>query len=143
MRIINNYYYLLDYHYYFLLCCSNNLFHRNSKKYNNDEYNLIIVSNRIEIIIKALNNIIRNPFGQSITNDLNSENFVIYNVTVNNHDLKFVKSSITNRWWVTIENINLVQMEKSYIPCVEDDYLLSKNSILSDRILLRIKNKIS
>ena len=75
--------------------------------------------------------------------DLNSENFVIYNVTVNNHDLKFVKSSITNRWWVSIENINLVQMEKSYIPCVEDDYLLSKNSILSDRILLRIKNKIT
>ena len=75
--------------------------------------------------------------------DLNSENFIVYNVTVNNYDLKFVKSLITNRWWVSLENTNLVQIEKSYIPCVEDDYLLSKNSILSDRILSRIKNKIS
>ena len=62
---------------------------------------------------------------------------------VDNYDLKFVKSLITNRWWVGLENINPVQMEKSFIPCVEDDYLLSKNSILSDRILSRIKNKIS
>ena len=75
--------------------------------------------------------------------DLNSENFIVYNVTVSNYDLKFVKSLITNRWWVSLENTNLVQIEKSYIPCVEDDYLLSKNSILSDRILSRIKNKIS
>ena len=96
-----------------------------------------LISEGIWYAIDGMNNVIDENI------DLNSENFVIYNVTVNNHDLKFVKSSITNRWWVSIENINLVQMEKSYIPCVEDDYLLSKNSILSDRILLRIKNKIS
>ena len=96
-----------------------------------------LISEGIWYAIDGMNNVIDENV------DLNSENFVIYNVTVNNHDLKFVKSSITNRWWVSIENINLVQMEKSYIPCVEDDYLLSKNSILSDRILLRIKNKIS
>ena len=53
------------------------------------------------------------------------------------------KSLISNRWWVGLENINLIQMERSFIPCVEDDYLLSKNSILSDRILLRIRNKMS
>ena len=96
-----------------------------------------LISEGIWYAIDGINNVI-------IENvDLNSENFVIYNVTVNNYDLKFVKSLITNRWWVGLENINLIQMEKSFIPCVEDDYLLSKNSILSDRILSRIKNKIS
>ena len=96
-----------------------------------------LISEGIWYAIDGINNVI-------IENvDLNSENFVIYNVSVNNYDLKFVKSLITNRWWVGLENINLIQMEKSFIPCVEDDYLLSKNSILSDRILSRIKNKIS
>lgn len=75
--------------------------------------------------------------------EANSDNYIFYNVSVDNFDLKFVKSLVSNRWWVSIENINLVQMEKTYIPCVEDDYLLSKNSILSDRILTRIKNKIT
>lgn len=74
--------------------------------------------------------------------DLNSDNYLFYNVVVDNYDLKFVKSLITQRWWFSLENINLVMMEKTYIPCVEDDYLLSKKSILSDRILMRIKNKI-
>ena len=96
-----------------------------------------LISEGIWYAIDGLNNVIVENI------DLNSESFVIYNVTVNNHDLKFVKSLITNRWWVSLENLNLVQMEKSYIPCAEDDYLLSKNSILSDRILTRIKNKIS
>ena len=75
--------------------------------------------------------------------DVNSDNYIFYNVSVDNFDLKFVKSLLSNRWWVCLENINLVQMEKTYIPCVEDDYLLSKNSVLSDRILTRIKNKIT
>ena len=96
-----------------------------------------LISEGIWYAIDGINNIIVENV------DLKSENFTIYNVTVNNHDLKFIKSLITNRWWFSLENINLVQMKKSYIPCVEDDYLLSKNSILSDRILSRIKNKIS
>ncbi len=96
-----------------------------------------LISEGIWYAIDGMNNVIVENI------DLNSENFIVYNVTVNNYDLKFVKSLITNRWWVSLENTNLVQIEKSYIPCVEDDYLLSKNSILSDRILSRIKNKIS
>ena len=96
-----------------------------------------LISEGIWYAIDGINNLIIENI------DLNSDNFIVYNVTVNNYDLKFVKSLITNRWWVSLENINLVQIEKSYIPCVEDDYLLSKNSILSDRILSRIKNKIS
>ena len=96
-----------------------------------------LISEGIWYAIDGINNVIVENI------DLNSESFVIYNVTVNNYDLKFVKSLITNRWWVSLENLNLVQMEKSYIPCAEDDYLLSKNSILSDRVLSRIKNKIS
>ena len=75
--------------------------------------------------------------------DVNSDNYIFYNVSVDNFDLKIVKSLLSNRWWVCLENINLVQMEKTYIPCAEDDYLLSKNSVLSDRILTRIKNKIT
>ena len=96
-----------------------------------------LISEGIWYAIDGMNNLIVENI------DLNSDNFIVYNVTVNNYDLKFVKSLITNRWWVSLENTNLVQIEKSYIPCVEDDYLLSKNSILSDRILSRIKNKIS
>lgn len=75
--------------------------------------------------------------------DHHSDNYLFYNVVVDSYDLKFVKSLITNKWWVSLENMNLVQMEKIYIPCVEDDYLLSKKSVLSDRILMRIKNKIT
>ena len=96
-----------------------------------------LISEGIWYAIDGMNNVISENI------DLNSENFIVYNVTVSNYDLKFVKSLITNRWWVSLENTNLVQIERSYIPCVEDDYLLSKNSILSDRILSRIKNKIS
>ena len=92
-----------------------------------------LISEGIWYAIDGMNNVIVENI------DLNSDNFIVYNVTVNNYDLKFVKSLITNRWWVSLENTNLVQIEKSYIPCVEDDYLLSKNSILSDRILSRIK----
>ena len=45
--------------------------------------------------------------------DLNSDNYLFYNVVVDNYDLKFVKSLITQRWWFSLENINLVMMEKT------------------------------
>jgi len=96
-----------------------------------------LISEGIWYAIDGMDNVVEENIEAS------SENYVFYNISVDNFDLKFVKSLLSNRWWVCLENINLVQMEKTYIPCVEDDYLLSKNSVLSDRILTRIKNKIT
>jgi len=96
-----------------------------------------LISEGIWYAIDGMDNVVEENI------DDNLDNYIFYNISVDDFDLKFVKSIITNKWWVTIENINLFHLEKTYIPCVEDDYLLSKSSVLSDRILTRIKNKIT
>ena len=72
-----------------------------------------------------------------------SDDFVYYHIEVDNYKFKFYKSLITDRWWVEFINDELISVEKNIISCTANDYYQSKNSIISKRILTRLKNKIT
>ena len=75
--------------------------------------------------------------------EVESKDFVYYHIEVDNYKFKFYKSLITNRWWVEFINDELISIEKDIISCTENDYYSCKNSIISERILTRLKNKIT
>ena len=56
---------------------------------------------------------------------------------------KFFKSIVTERWWVEFLNDELINVEKDIISCISNDYYNCKNNIISERILTRLKNKIT
>ena len=72
-----------------------------------------------------------------------SDDFVYYHIELDNYKFKFYKSLITDRWWVEFINDELISVEKNIISCTANDYYQSKNSIISKRILTRLKNKIT
>ena len=72
-----------------------------------------------------------------------SDDFVYYHIEIDNYKFKFYKSLITDRWWVEFINDELISVEKNIISCTANDYYQSKNSIISKRILTRLKNKIT
>ena len=72
-----------------------------------------------------------------------SDDFVYYYIEVDNYKFKFYKSLLTDRWWVEFINDELISVEKDIISCTANDYFNCKNSIISDRILTRLKNKIT
>ena len=69
--------------------------------------------------------------------------FITYFIDVDNYKFKFFKSLITGRWWVEFLNDELINIEKDMISCISDDYYNCKNNIISERILTRLKNKIT
>tara|TARA_B100000401_G_scaffold425470_1_gene355207 strand:+ start:427 stop:1563 length:1137 start_codon:yes stop_codon:yes gene_type:complete len=72
-----------------------------------------------------------------------SDDFVYYHIELDNYKFKFYKSLITDKWWVEFINDELISVEKNIISCTANDYYQSKNSIISKRILTRLKNKIT
>ena len=72
-----------------------------------------------------------------------SDDFVYYYIEVDNYKFKFYKSLLTDRWWVEFINDELISVEKDIISCTANDYFNCKNSIISERILTRLKNKIT
>ena len=50
---------------------------------------------------------------------------------------------MTGKWWVEFINDELISLEKDVISCTANDYYKCKNSIISERILTRLKNKIT
>ena len=73
----------------------------------------------------------------------NNDNFVYYHIEVDSYKFKFYKSLITGRWWVEFIDDELISVEKDIISCTANDYYKCKNSIISERILIRLKNKIT
>ena len=72
-----------------------------------------------------------------------SEDFITYFIDVDNYKFKFFKSIVTERWWVEFLNDELINVEKDIISCISNDYYNCKNNIISERILTRLKNKIT
>ena len=72
-----------------------------------------------------------------------SDDFVYYYIEVDNYKFKFYKSLLTDRWWVEFLKDELISIEKDIISCTANDYYNCKNSIISERILTRLKNKIT
>ena len=74
----------------------------------------------------------------------NESDFNYYHTEIDGHNLKFYKNKISDRWWVEyISDNSIVKIEKDIIACSENDYKLSQNSIISERIIKRLKNKIT
>ena len=73
----------------------------------------------------------------------NVDDFVSYYIEVDNYKFKFFNSLISDRWWVEFINEEIISISKNIISCNSNDYHNCKNSVISERILTRLKNKIS
>jgi hypothetical protein len=77
------------------------------------------------------------------TPESDNDNFTYYFIEIDNYKFKFYHSLLSDRWWVEFINDNIVSVEKNIISCTYNDYFNCKNSIISERILTRLKNKIT
>ena len=77
------------------------------------------------------------------TPDSDNDNFTYYFIEIDNYKFKFYHSLLSDRWWVEFINDNIVSFEKNIISCTYNDYFNCKNSVISERILTRLKNKIT
>lgn len=69
------------------------------------------------------------PFGSK-------ENFIKYNVPLDDYQLVFFKSDVTGRWWIEIpmeNNSNNKVKKNTLLPCSHDDYLSACNQQLPER----------
>ena len=77
-------------------------------------------------------------------NPLNDSNdFIYYHIELDNYKFKFYRSKLSDRWWVEFLNDEIISIEKDIISCTFDDYNNCKNSVIPERILTRLKNKIT
>ena len=77
-------------------------------------------------------------------NPLNDTNdFIYYHIELDNYKFKFYRSRLSDRWWVEFLNDEIISIEKDIISCTFDDYNNCKNSVIPERILTRLKNKIT
>lgn len=69
--------------------------------------------------------------------EINQNAFTIYNVTNNlqNHELMFLKSNKTGRWWVEIPITNSRRkiLRHHFMPCSESDYETALNNEIPER----------
>lgn len=72
-----------------------------------------------------------------------SSNFTKYNVPIEEEVLVFLKSEISNRWWIKIPNENNNAPKPSLLACDKQDYLDASASLLPERWLkAKYKNNI-
>ena len=64
----------------------------------------------------------------------NSGRFIKYHVRVTDleDDLIFVRSNLTERWWIELEDSN---NNKVYVACSHDDYLKANRNEVPDRVV--------
>ena len=72
-----------------------------------------------------------------------SNDFIYYHVELDNYKFKFYRSKFSDRWWVEFLNDELITIKKDIISCTLNDYNNCRNSVIPDRILRRLKNKIT
>ena len=72
-----------------------------------------------------------------------SNDFIYYHIELDNYKFKFYRSKLSDRWWVEFINDELISIEKDIISCTYNDYNNCKNSVIPERILTRLKNKIT
>ena len=73
----------------------------------------------------------------------NSNKFICYHIELDNYKFKFYRSKLSDRWWVEFINDQVISIEKDIISCTYNDYNNCKNSVIPERILTRLKNKIT
>ena len=94
-----------------------------------------ILSEMVWYLIEGFNNRYNDDF-------LKESDFTFYYVEIDGHSFKFYRNKISDRWWVEYLNKEIISFEKDIIPCSENDYKLSQNSIISERIIKRLRSKI-
>lgn len=62
-----------------------------------------------------------------------------YQVSVQNENLKFYKSELSQKWWLELSINDTNLSNKTLIPCSYQDYLDANNQHFSDRIMLSLK----
>ena len=72
-----------------------------------------------------------------------NDDFIYYHIELDNYKFKFYRSKFSDRWWVEFLNDELVTIKKDIISCTLNDYNNCRNSVIPDRILRRLKNKIT
>jgi len=127
-----------------------------------DSYEACVISKfigqSIDCKIATINNIVHSIECYSIVSEMiwyiidgfdsryddnfeNHDEFNIYHIEIDGHNLKFLKSHISKRWWVEYVDDRIISIKNQLIPCSENDFKLSQMGIISDRILKRMKNK--
>ena len=127
-----------------------------------DSYEACVISKfigqSIDCKIATINNIVQSIECYSIVSEMiwyvidgfdsryednfeNHNEFKIYHTEIDGHNLKFIQSNITKRWWVEYLDDRIITVKSNRMPCSENDFKLSKNGIISDKILKRMKNK--
>ena len=127
-----------------------------------DSYEACLISKlmgqSIDCKISTINNIVHSIECYSIVSEMiwylidgfnsryiddfeNHDEFKIYYTEIDGHNLKFLKSHISKRWWVEYDDDRIISVKNQLIPCSENDFKLSQMGIISDRILKRMKNK--
>ena len=127
-----------------------------------DSYEACLISKfmgqSIDCKISTINNIVNSLECYSIVSEMiwyvidgfnsryiddfeNHDEFKIYHTEIDGHNLKFLKSHISKRWWVEYIDDRIISVKNQLIPCSENDFKLSQMGIISDRILKRMKNK--
>ena len=64
------------------------------------------------------------------------ENFLKYTVTLENHDLEFYRSLMTQRWWVGVSFLDPVDNKKgipALLACTENDYIAACDNKIPER----------
>ena len=72
-----------------------------------------------------------------------SDDFIYYHIELDNYKFKFYRSKLSDRWWVEFLNEELITLKKDIISCTLNDYNNCRNSVIPERILTRLKNKIT
>ena len=72
-----------------------------------------------------------------------SNDFIYYHIELDNYKFKFYRSKLSDRWWVEFLNEELITLKKDIISCTLNDYNNCRNSVIPERILTRLKNKIT
>ncbi len=72
-----------------------------------------------------------------------SNDFIYYHIELDNYKFKFYRSKLSDRWWVEFLSEELITLKKDIISCTLNDYNNCRNSVIPERILTRLKNKIT
>lgn len=68
-------------------------------------------------------------------------NMLKYNVQLNDFELIFYKSLLTQRWWVEVPNEGVLN-QKYYMPCGFEDYESALNNVIPDRWWKALKKNL-
>jgi formiminoglutamase len=102
-------------------CCSYGIYGYNASK-DTHELTATLIAQMIWYFVDGV------YFGEHEANFTDDMQYNQFHLHTNGHDISFLHSKRTNRWWMQLPN-------KSYAACTRKDYLIAANNELPDRWL--------